>query len=486
MKKTINTILAALAVVGCTETPTNVSMKNMTPDIYPDYTGVEVPATIAPLNFGMANDGSEWMDVTVSNSRGMSIHANGSHASFDIDEWKALTQSSKGDSLKVTVCSKESGFWFRYNPFHIYISTDTIAAYGLTYRRLSPTYNIFSKFMGIYCRDLSSYDETLVISNGLNNNMCVNCHTQNQSSTSDMVVHIRGSRPGTYIRHNGTEEVINTRLDSLMSACVYNYWHPTGKYIAFSNNLTKQKFHVGGDKRIEVFDQGSDIVIYDVENHTIVRQPQIMTDSLYETYPVFSPDGKWLYFCSCVAPKNKDCTDYWYDIRRIAFDETTCAVHGEIETIVDVASGKQNVVFPRISPDGKYLMYTKSDYSSFTIWHKEADLWMMNLETRETYPLDKANSDDAESYHNWSADSRWFVFTSRRDDGLHTRLYMAHVDDKGQCAKAFMLPQKNPKEYYRNLFESYNTPDFCDKKVDINHRWLQGGLQNGPRKVSLK
>ena len=74
--------------------------------------------------------------------------------------------------------------------------------------------------------------------------------------------------------------------------------------------------------------------------------------------------------------------------------------------------------------------------------------------------MDKANSEDTESFHNWSSNSRWMVFSSRRDDGLYTRPYFCHVDIKGGVSKAFMLPQRNPRRFYRERFLSFNAPDF--------------------------
>lgn len=49
--------------------------------------------------------------------------------------------------------------------------------------------------------------------------------------------------------------------------------------------------------------------------------------------------------------------------------------------------------------------------------------------------LKEVNSSDAESYHSWSSNSRWFVFSSRRDDGLYTRLYIAHASPDEQIGK---------------------------------------------------
>lgn len=483
MKKYLPIIFAAF-LLGCTDSGKHFPSDSL-PEIYPDYIGVTIPANIAPLNFNMVDDNVDRMAVSVSNSHGNNYSVVADYADFNIDQWHELLSMSKGDSLMVQVSALKDGIWTDYKSFPVYVSADSLADRGITYRRLPPSYNIYSVFMGIYCRDLWSFHENTVIDNKLNSGMCINCHTQNQTSTKDMMVHIRGTLPGTYIRHNGKEELIDTKMDSLMSVCVYNSWHPSGKYIAFSVNGTRQSFHVGGLKRIEVYDKGSDMVIYDVENHQIIRQPVLMTEAC-ETYPSFSPDGKWLYFCSAERPENDECEKFKYNIYRIAFDPNSGAVHGEIEPVIIASANDKNATFLRISPDGKYLMYCECDYGSFPIHHPESEIRMLNLSTMTVDSLSIANSGDADSFHNWSADSHWFVFCSRRDDGLHTRLYIGHIDNEGHCDKPFMLPQENPKKYYSDLFQSYNTPDFCDDLVDIDHQWLLANLKKGGQKVTLK
>ena len=108
------------------------------------------------------------------------------------------------------------------------------------------------------------------------------------------------------------------------------------------------------------------------------------------------------------------------------------------------------------------------DYGYFSIWHEESDQWLLNLETGEARELKEVNSTKADSYHNWNLNSHWIVFTSRRDDGLYSRLYLASIDDQGRCSKPFMLPQRNPKEYYSESIYSFNTPDFTKTKVDYD------------------
>jgi hypothetical protein len=83
--------------------------------------------------------------------------------------------------------------------------------------------------------------------------------------------------------------------------------------------------------------------------------------------------------------------------------------------------------------------------------------------------MQEVNSDRAESYHNWNTNSRWFLFTSRNEDGLYTKVYFAHMGG-AKASKPFFLPQRNPKAYYRRLMYSFNTPDFTSRRVEIDAR----------------
>lgn len=113
-------------------------------------------------------------------------------------------------------------------------------------------------------------------------------------------------------------------------------------------------------------------------------------------------------------------------------------------------------------------MFTLSDYGNFSIWHKEADLWLLDLTSGDLRKLSEVNSDDTESFHNWSSNSRWFVFSSRRGDGLYTRLYLASMDENGKISKPFLLPQEDPETYYDRSVYSYNVPDFVNAPIQLD------------------
>ena len=483
MRKILYTLLGLMGLTACTETVSDATQENILPQIYPDYTGVTIPVNIAPLCFNMADETALRIDAVVTDSHGGSLHAQGEESvDFDLDEWHGLLAQNRGDSLSVVVSAKYEDGWHTYKPFSIYVSPDSID-YGLCYRLIEPGYEVWSK-MGIYERDLSSFEEQPLIENTQFEG-CVNCHSFNRADPKDMSLHIRGPHGATLLRKDyGPVTAYNTRTDHTLGLCVYPYWHPSGRYIAYSTNTTNQLFHSAGRNRVEVFDTASDLQVYDVKKNELLLSPLLKQDSVYETYPVFSADGRSLYFCAARAlPEGSHQLDsIRYSLCRIDFDPATGSFGDQIETVVDAVSQQKSVSFPRPSYDGRFLCYTLSDYGQFSIWHHEADLWLLDLATGESLPMDGANSKDTESFHNWSTNSRWLVVSSRRDDGLFTRPYFCHVDKDGNVTKAFMLPQRNPRRFYRGRFMSFNVPDFITAPTRFDSRQATQAINNEYRK----
>ena len=465
MKISISHILISsflLFFAACTtETVSDAMQEKELPQIYPDYLGVTIPVNIAPLNFCMVDETALLIDAIVTDRHGHSLHSQGEESvDFDLDDWHQLLAQNRGDSLSVTVSAKYDDGWHTYRPFSIFVSPDSID-YGICYRLIAPGHEVWSK-MGIYERDLSSFDERALIENTQFEG-CVNCHSFNRGNPDNMSLHIRGKHGATLLsKGDGSMTAYNTKTDKTLGLCVYPYWHPSGRYIAYSTNVTKQTFHSAHSNRIEVFDEASDLQVYDIEKNELILSSLLKQESVYETYPVFSSDGRSLYFCaaSALPEGNHQLDSIRYNLCRIDFDPATGNFGSRIDTIVNVEVQKKSISLSRPSYDGRFLCYTLSDYGQFSIWHHEAELYLLDLSTGQSRPMTEANSDDTESFHNWSTNSRWLVFSSRRDDGLYTRPYFCHVDTKGNVSKAFMLPQRNPRRFYLERFLSFNVPDF--------------------------
>ena len=91
---------------------------------------------------------------------------------------------------------------------------------------------------------------------------------------------------------------------------------------------------------------------------------------------------------------------------------------------------------------------------------------MIDLTTGEARNVEEINSPDVESYHSWSDNGRWVVFSSRRYDGTYTRPFFAHIDKDGKASKPFELPCADP-DYHRQFMRSYNIPEFMRGPVTI-------------------
>ncbi|MDR0538559.1 MAG: hypothetical protein LBH04_11060 [Tannerellaceae bacterium] len=438
------------------------------PLIFPDYTDVTVPSTIAPLNFRLANRNYEMVHVNVKGGKsGEFSLQSASEVRFHDKEWKKILGENVGDKIELTLSVKSGGRWEQYSSFPIYISSYPID-YGLTYRLVVPGYEVYSK-MGIYERELSNFRERALIENTVVPGSCINCHAYNQCNPDNMSLHVRGVHGGTFLRGGSGKGLVllDTKAPESLSSFVYPYWHPSGRFVAYSVNKTLQMFHAAKDKLIEVLDLASDIVVYDVRENKSLSS-SLLSSSDFETFPSFSPDGRSLYFCrasSQSVPENYK--QIRYNLCRIDFDPESGVFGQHIDTLINADALGKSISFPRPSFDGRYIIYTLLDYGNFGIWHQEADLYLLNLSDGSMRELCEINSPAAESYHNWSSNSRWLVFGSRRIDGLYTHPYIVSVDEDGHVGKPFLLPQPSA-DFYEDSFYSYNIPEFVTKPVSFD------------------
>lgn len=460
MRKIFTLILLALVAVACSTADKRTS--DQLPPIFPDYAGVTIPVNIAPLNFDVTTPAKR-VEATISNGIEQIVAKGREGVRISPRKWRALL--AEAERLTVTVAVTAEGVCTQYAPFEIEVSRDSID-YGLCYRRIDPGYEYYAR-MGLYYYDLAENEEHILIENTLLGSSCVNCHSFAKTDPSKMMFHIRGNGGGTLMHLDGENKLLNTKTDATRVSCVYPSWHPEGRYIAYSINDIKQTFHNVPSKLLDVYDYWSDVVIYDTKTGQLNTYPILSDTVRMETFPSFSADGRTLYFCSA-EPNTVSPPEVQYELCSVAFDPETGEVGDEITTVWDGEG--TSLLFPRASYDGRYLMVTRSAYGTFPIWHKDADLWLIDLATGERRALDELNSDNTESYHSWSSSSRWVVFSSRRIDGLHTRPFIAHVDDVGRFSKPFLLPQNEPTKWYEGLMQSYNIPEFISAPIDISPR----------------
>jgi hypothetical protein len=473
-------ILFFLLLASCADLVPEGVARGEAPCIFPDYVGVTIPPNIAPLRFALCEAGAEGYAVIEGGGQRLTVKAKQGSFRIPAPAWKQLLAQAVGQSLSVAVTARAKGEgWVSYAPFSLYVAREKVDPY-IAYRLIEPGYEVWNR-MGIYQRNLENYVQTPILENKLTGNNCMNCHSFCMQNPRLMLFHTRATYPGTLLIDGDRIEKLNTRTPQTLSALVYPSWHPSGKYVAFSVNDTQQGFHHNDPNRVEVFDNASDVVVYDTERHEIVTAPPLFSADAFETFPTFSPDGTRLYFCTAPARAAVDASfaEVKYSLCSVSFDPATRRFGTAVDTLYQAVEGGKSASFPRVSPDGKYLLYTLSGYGNFSIWHRDADLYMLDLADGASRPLEALNSDDVESYHSWSSNSRWVVFSSRRIDGLYTRPFIAYIDSTGTAAKPFLLPQEDT-DFYHRLMKSYNIPEFITGKVETPSRRLALTVRNEP------
>ena len=475
-------ILLLSSCVNHPDVPSSSKDTKRLPAIMPDYCDVTVPCNIAPLNFMLPVEEYEECVARISTPDGkQQTYGNGVKVQIPESEWHAMLDASKGKSMKVEVWGKKQGEWLSFKAFKINVAKEPIDEY-ISYRLIEPSYIVYD-YMEIAQRNITSFEETQIFNNKVAcddpKGQCINCHSYQNYKTDNMLFHARATRGGTVIVNDGKVSKVDLKRDYTISAGVYPAWHPTAKLVAFSTNQTHQVFHTSHPNKVEVFDTASDLILYDVQTDSVSI---VSNDStLLEVFPTWSPDGKYLYYCKSV-PLPDDLSEkdirytyqkLQYNLYRRTFDVATHRF-GDEELVYDAASRNKSVTLPRISPDGRYMLFAEGQYGCFHIWHHDASIVCMplgqqpSLNTQHPTFLDltKMNSEGfADSYPTWSSNGHWIMCASRRIDGNYSRVFFAYFNN-GKAEKAFLLPQEDPEQNTFRL-KSYNRPEFMVEPVGI-------------------
>lgn len=493
MKKYLLIAALGLALVSCAGRHEPQTHTLAVPELKPDYAGVTFAPNIAAPSFTILGEAEAWQTEIGRCGREPAITVQSGadgRVEIPLKKWKALLDEAKGDSIYLRFAAKGAdGSWNGATADVVCpVSANPIDGY-LVYRLLYPGYELWSS-LGIYERDLSNYEQKPILENKDFDRQCVNCHNfAGNDPNLGMMVHVRGAQGGTLISIQGDVHKINSRFMGATHGATYPGWSRDGRFIAFSANDVGQVFHTAGKKPIEVLDKAADLMVYNVETRTAYSDSLISGSEWIETFPGWAPDGKRLFFCRAKAGADGEFQrpdNIKYDLCSIDFDPET-GKFSNLQILYPAASRDgMTVSFPRVSPDGRWLMFTRMDYGTFSIWHPEAQLCLMDLRTGEWREMDEVNSESIDSYHSWSSDGKWFVFSSKRLDDLWARPYFAAFDSEtGRASKPFALPQKTA-EFYDEFTRTYNIPELISSPVVNADALLHGIIGQQPLDVHLE
>lgn len=451
--------------------------------ISPDYAGVVIPPNIAPLNFVINEPGRLFCARVFDDSGRLRIEVFSRDGRIRMPQktWQQILQEARGKSLSVEPFVRDAtGKWRRFEPFNLHVASESIDEY-LVYRMIHPGYNEWNDVV-VYQRRISTFEQTEIL-HSHSAYVCMNCHTFSSHKSGRMVLQIRHPQrgPSMIVAADGKLRKMDLRTERFPRTPSFTSWHPNGNIIAFSQNRFTQYFHTGGrDEPRDVVDMASDLGIYRLSDASLVYSPKISRPDRLETYPEWSPDGKHLYFCSAQVPWEttpdivEKAYEHWpkikYDLMRVEFDADTCSF-GQVETLLSSEETSKSMTQPRVSPDGRWLIFVMHNYGTWPVFQDSADLWILDLQNRKARQMSEINTDRTESWHGWSSNGRWIVFSSKRDTGTLSRPYFSYIDADGKASKPLLLPQEDPT-FYNRFYNNFNLPELSAYPAPVGQREL--------------
>jgi hypothetical protein len=457
--------------------------------IFPDCNGAVIPPNIAPLNFEVREQGTAYA-ARISSQQGDPIEVSSRGPALLIPKgpWHDLLAGNRGGDLRIEIFIKDrTGQWIRPNPVTARIAREDIDRY-LLYRKMYTTHVQVRGPMGIYCRDLTGFKESVVLSSSGCGKACLNCHSFPQNHTDRMLVGLRSPQYGI-----ATLVVEGDSVHRIDKKFGYTSWHPSGRLAAFSVNNLPMFYHTSRNEIRDTIDLDSLLAFYYSDTRSIVVVPQVARKERLENWPAWSGDGRYLYFCS--APKLwADNAEYppaqydqvRYDLMRIAYDPNADQ-WGELETVLSAKDTGKSIAMPRCSPDGRWLSFCMCGYGYFPSWQEDSDIYLLDLGASATTPLPyrrlECNSRKSESWQTWSSNSRWLVYSSKVQNGFFTRLFLSYIDAEGKAHRPIVLPQKDPA-FYKSCLQTYNTAELVTEPPRVTGERLAGVFRR-PSDIAL-
>jgi hypothetical protein len=452
------------------------------PRLEPDYAGIVMPPNICPLNFKIAEPGTQFYVVARGTSgEPISVLSGKPAIAFPKSAWRRLLEANPGGSLYFDICARQADkTWRRFASVTNLIARDRVDSH-LIYRKIHPLHNTWNE-MGIYQRDLTSFKETPILENKLFGKDCCHCHSVWNQDSARFSLDIRSSKYG-----NSLLMVTNERGVKIGGTVGFTTWHPSGRIMVCSFGQPRLLLCGARSEMREIVDLEDSLGYLPDGGVQVKRVPKVHPEKQLATFPTWSPEGRYLYYCATTnlwkipgKTRNNNFNEIKFDLMRIPY-EVERDQWGEPEPVVCSRDTGKSAVQPRISPDGRWLSFILCDYGCWPVYHAESDLYIVDLRAgrtdgKFTYRRAELNSPECESWHAWSSNSRWMVVKSKRGTPLFGRPYLSHVDEDGHCSKPFVVPQRDPA-YYDSCLITYTMPTLACGPVMVDEAQLARAIK---------
>ncbi|MFC1568937.1 TolB family protein [bacterium] len=334
---------------------------------------------------------------------------------------------------------------------------------------------------------------------------CANCHSFSQDGrTIGMDVDVQGDKSAYLITAFDEKTCLNQnsimhwnqyfKNDIHKTSGLFSRISPDGHYVL--STVQERIFYLTGyDKAYSfLFFPVNGILAYlDRETDQILALPGADDPAFVQTSGVWSPDGETIVFARAKAYQSKEKKPYgvpigfkegaeilggekflvpgqtgakrfMYDLYKIPFNQGK----GGTPVPVPGASGNnKSNYFPKISPDGKWLVFTQA--RSYMLANKGSELYISSMKGGPPRRM-QCSIGNMNSWHSWSPNSRWIVFSGKYFSP-HTELWLAHIDEEGNDSIPVLL------SHFSAPGKAANIPEFVNISPEaVRHISVDGSM----------
>ena len=213
------------------------------------------------------------------------------------------------------------------------------------------------------------------------------------------------------------------------------------------------------------------LAFYDRQTREFAALPGADDPRYVQSNPSWTPDGKHVVFVRARAEQLPGMDEvkgvllpphlaaafiaglrsFQFDIYRIPFNGGR---GGNPEPVAGASNNGMSNYFPRISPDGRWMVFSRA--RSFMLLQPDSALYLVRAEGGTPRRM-TCNTSNMNSWHSWSPNSRWLVFSSKAR-GPYTQLFLTHVDENGNDSPPVLLENMSLDGRAANIPEFINIP----------------------------